>query len=185
MRQTTNSGTKKCGDCPATDEKSRAILLLLAMIAALIMVPAGASSQDPATPVEAGRADPFGPPVEWTGRVVAAMRNGDDTCFELVRLLGSYDRPDAPFIACSFGYYDLARYGPGHTLAVAGNLSSTPRYRIGAQVYTLPLVTAARFTRLPEVPPPGYLHYDPFFARYDPFFAPFRYPWPYCWPPCR
>lgn len=132
----------------------------------MTLAPACAAARPAADAPEISRVDPFGPPVEWSGTVTAEIRDGDDTCFEFIRLARRDVFPETRFVACSFGYYDPARYGPGHGFVVAGNLSSTSRYRIGGRVYVLPLITSARLSPLREPPPhfrwPWHRHYGPF-----------------------
>ena len=125
----------------------------------------------------------LGPPVQWEGRIVRSMRDGEDSCFELYGPLDEWDvairgfSASERFIACTFGYYDPALFAPGRRLLVEGNLSREATHVIAGQLYHLPLVGAATLRLLPERPyPPPYYSPSPF---YDPYWPPPPYPYPY------
>lgn len=127
----------------------------------------------------------LGPRVQWEGRIVRNMRDGEDTCFELYGPLDEWGisirrfSPSERFIACAFGYYDPAVFAPGKRLLVEGSLSREATHLIAGQPYHLPLVGAAILTPLPEgpmvYPPPPYWP-SPFF---DPYWPPPPYPYPH------
>jgi len=126
----------------------------------------------------------LGPRVQWEGRIIRSMREGEDTCFELYGPLDEWGfsarrfSTTERFIACAFGYYDPALFSAGRELLVEGSLSREASHVIGGQVYRLPLVQAAFLSLLPERPrhyAPPYYWPSPF---YDPYWPapPFPYP---------
>jgi outer membrane lipoprotein len=127
-----------------------------------------------------------GPRVQWEGKIVRSLRDGDDTCFELYGPLDAYDRnlsSSGRFVACGFGFYDPSVFAAGRRLAVNGNLSAAQTYSIAGEVFRIPLVAAANFTLLPDqywLPPPYWQ--DPF---YDPFWRPLPYFYPTPFPRWR
>ena len=155
-------------------------LLMVSMVVGMHLA-AAADAPRPQTGAE------FGPSVQWEGRIVRSMREGEDTCFEL-ELYGPLDQwgfairrfsTSERFIACAFGYYDPALFAPGRRLLVEGSLSREAAHPIAGQLYQLPLVGAAILTLLPERPmfyPPPYYWPSPF---YDPYRPPPPYPYPY------
>jgi outer membrane lipoprotein len=145
-----------------------------------LMVLAGIVGADDTRRPPAQDPDWDGPSVQWVGKIMRSLRDGDDTCFELYGPLDAYDSSlSAPgrFIACSFGYYDPSVFAAGHRLAVNGNLSSARSYTIAGETFSIPLVVAANFTLLPD----QYLAPSPYWR--DPFHDPFWGLPPYPYPP--
>ena len=161
--------------------------LLMVFLAVGMHMAAAADAPRQQSPVDTQ----LGPRVQWEGRIVRSMREGEDTCFELygpldewgfsIRRFSTSER----FIACAFGYYDPALFAPGRELLVEGNLSREASHTIDGQLYQLPLVGAAILTLLPERPtyyPPPYYWPSPF---YDPYWPPPPYFYPYPYPRWR
>jgi outer membrane lipoprotein len=155
----------------------------------LAMALAGAAFAAPPAPDLPTRRDTlardlFGPAVDWTGQILAALRDDGDTCFVLRQTAdetGYAIVAIEPFIACAPGLFDPAVFSVGRELEVRGNLGAAMPRRIGGTVFSYPVVAGAFITPAPPRPryywpPPGY--YDPF---YDPYYGPRFHPRP--WPP--
>ena len=152
---------------------------LILILTGLLIWPAIAVAEDALHP-PADNGDWDGPGVQWEGKIMRILRDGDDTCFELYGPLDAYERSlssPARFIACGFGYYDPSTFSTGRRLSVNGNLSKSRTHKIAGETFSIPMVAAANFALLPDQSwtPPPYWN-DPF---YDPFWgSPYPYPYP-------
>ncbi|MGH8743861.1 MAG: Slp family lipoprotein [Burkholderiales bacterium] len=110
--------------------------------------------------------DLHGPRVEWAGKILLVLQDGDYTCFLLLRQQPAYstyhDALDR-FIACNPGIFEVGTYSPGRELMVTGNLGIAVPRLLGGKVYVYPVIAGAFLELLP------YQHYLP---QYNPFYYP-------------
>ena len=106
--------------------------------------------------------DITGSAVDWQGQITQQYRDGDDTCFELLRPNANPNK----FKTCVYGYYDATQYGVGKWLKVAGLL----------QTNTMPVTLTAAQVSLTDAPPPLRRHYPNYgYPRYNPYDPFYRY----------
>jgi hypothetical protein len=126
---------------------------------------------------ETAEKDLLGPKVDLTAEIVSQVQDQDYTCFLLHPYSNYYDYTGAQdlVIACNPGYFTQPDFAPGRTVGVAGNLGAAAPRRIGAQVYSYPIIAGAIITPRRE-PSPPYGYPGPYYPYYDPYWDPF---WPH------
>jgi outer membrane lipoprotein len=128
--------------------------------------------------------------VVWAGVIVEAKNTKEGTLIEILQKPADYfggpetvDKSEGRFLALYGSYLDVAVYGKGREVTVAGEVTGKRTMPLGEIQYTYPLLLVKEIYLWPDtnkerLPPYPYAAYYPWWW-YDPFWGPWYHPYPY------